>query len=338
FCNDYIWKMSKDSMDDLTRAMKTMGKLSLMDLPDDLLIKIFKYLDLPTRLKSRVNKRLDQIQMQVPTWIERMDIEIADGTFDGFENWITLDNSTEFVEDIDSLDFQFIDLDDLKNGLYRLNLSNVSVSSIQVLISDWGGDHRSLNYAIGLIFDLEPDKLRIVQHEALLSCPLVGLPPPSSIMHDVRDLAVDYNHLTLTVQHLLTIRQTMVEGKLEYFSLTVNCKLECFSVTVSRELRESFLRECFGVLIERQSTEGGAHYTIYKSDNDSVELYYTKIDVDEQLEHFEGNIQTTVYIDASNVEDPIYIVEFEKLSELPVLDNEKRLKLDHPYLYAIYER
>ncbi|GMS85595.1 hypothetical protein PENTCL1PPCAC_7770, partial [Pristionchus entomophagus] len=35
---------------------------SFMDLPDDILINIFNFLDFPSRFKLRLNRRLDQLQ------------------------------------------------------------------------------------------------------------------------------------------------------------------------------------------------------------------------------------------------------------------------------------
>lgn len=39
------------------------GEKSFLDLPNEVIIEVFKYLNLPTRLRMRLNKRLDKIAL-----------------------------------------------------------------------------------------------------------------------------------------------------------------------------------------------------------------------------------------------------------------------------------
>lgn len=47
-----------------------------MDIPNELLVKIFKYVDLPSRLIMRLNKRLDQIQLSIALELEGIRVSI----------------------------------------------------------------------------------------------------------------------------------------------------------------------------------------------------------------------------------------------------------------------
>lgn len=52
-----------------------------MDIPDDILIKIFKYLDPITRRNLRVNQRLDKLHMCVKNNLEKINIEVCSETY-----------------------------------------------------------------------------------------------------------------------------------------------------------------------------------------------------------------------------------------------------------------
>lgn len=52
---------------------------NLMDLPNELLAKIYKYVDLPSRFRMRLNKRLDQIQLTITLELEGMRVSIDPG-------------------------------------------------------------------------------------------------------------------------------------------------------------------------------------------------------------------------------------------------------------------
>lgn len=48
-----------------------------MDLPDDILIRVFNYLDVPNRSKLRLNKRLDRLQSSVKNELEEIKLEVG---------------------------------------------------------------------------------------------------------------------------------------------------------------------------------------------------------------------------------------------------------------------
>ncbi|GMT27905.1 hypothetical protein PFISCL1PPCAC_19202, partial [Pristionchus fissidentatus] len=51
-----------------------LKKLSLMDLPNEILSRIISFLDLKSRLKFRVNKRIDQLELNVKQKLRNMSI------------------------------------------------------------------------------------------------------------------------------------------------------------------------------------------------------------------------------------------------------------------------
>lgn len=51
--------------------------MNFTDLPNDILYKIFRILDIPTRLKLRVNKRLDRFQKSVPNDIDAIGVTVS---------------------------------------------------------------------------------------------------------------------------------------------------------------------------------------------------------------------------------------------------------------------
>ncbi|GMT27443.1 hypothetical protein PFISCL1PPCAC_18740, partial [Pristionchus fissidentatus] len=56
-------------------------KPSLIDLPNEILTKIISYLDIPSRLKLRVNKRLDQLELTVMNHTMNIFLNISDSQF-----------------------------------------------------------------------------------------------------------------------------------------------------------------------------------------------------------------------------------------------------------------
>lgn len=61
---------------------------TLLDLPNEILVEIFKLIDIPSRFKMRLNGRLDQIQLTVPNEIEQIDIDVS--PFMKFHNCIAI--------------------------------------------------------------------------------------------------------------------------------------------------------------------------------------------------------------------------------------------------------
>lgn len=51
-------------------------EVSFMDLPDDIIVDIFKLLDLSSQLKMRVNKRLNELQCTVKNVLEEIEINV----------------------------------------------------------------------------------------------------------------------------------------------------------------------------------------------------------------------------------------------------------------------
>lgn len=47
------------------------------DLPDDIHLQIFKYLDLPNRLKLRVNKKLDRLHHAVKNNLKKIELKVG---------------------------------------------------------------------------------------------------------------------------------------------------------------------------------------------------------------------------------------------------------------------
>lgn len=50
---------------------------AFLDLPNEILVEIFKLIDVPCRFKLRLNRRLDQIQLTIANHIEQIDIDVS---------------------------------------------------------------------------------------------------------------------------------------------------------------------------------------------------------------------------------------------------------------------
>ncbi|GMT27913.1 hypothetical protein PFISCL1PPCAC_19210 [Pristionchus fissidentatus] len=66
--------MSQDSVDELVHGVKKMGKPTFLGLPNEIISKIFTYLDVPSRLKFRVNRRLNQIEKETEFYVPKITI------------------------------------------------------------------------------------------------------------------------------------------------------------------------------------------------------------------------------------------------------------------------
>lgn len=59
---------ARDEMDEIT---------SFLDLPNEIIVDIFKYLDIPSRFKMRINKRLNLIQCSIQNMINHIRIAVS---------------------------------------------------------------------------------------------------------------------------------------------------------------------------------------------------------------------------------------------------------------------
>ncbi|GMS98370.1 hypothetical protein PENTCL1PPCAC_20545, partial [Pristionchus entomophagus] len=69
--------MAQGSAADLVDRMEKMGQKSFMDLPDDIHIRFFEDLDFASRLKLRLNKRLDGLHLCVKNELYAILVKIS---------------------------------------------------------------------------------------------------------------------------------------------------------------------------------------------------------------------------------------------------------------------
>lgn len=60
-----------------TGASGNMDYDLFLDLPNEMIAEIFKYLDVPSRFRMRLNKRLDKIQLSFPNEIGEIDFKVS---------------------------------------------------------------------------------------------------------------------------------------------------------------------------------------------------------------------------------------------------------------------
>ncbi|GMT27925.1 hypothetical protein PFISCL1PPCAC_19222, partial [Pristionchus fissidentatus] len=83
---------------------------SLMDLPDEILSKIISHLDLPSRLKFRVNRRINRIELETKNQI--LEFTVAESEY----SWSVV---VEELNQLESIDVE-MKIEDLKEGLKRI--------------------------------------------------------------------------------------------------------------------------------------------------------------------------------------------------------------------------
>ncbi|GMS98374.1 hypothetical protein PENTCL1PPCAC_20549, partial [Pristionchus entomophagus] len=98
--------------------------MSFMDLPDDIHICFFKYLDFSSRNKLRLNKRLDGLQMCVKNKLYSIELKIFSDRYE-----LKLVNSSDDVHESSHTPRQYSDFNQLVEGLNRLSLNRPSLIS-----------------------------------------------------------------------------------------------------------------------------------------------------------------------------------------------------------------
>ncbi|GMT27923.1 hypothetical protein PFISCL1PPCAC_19220 [Pristionchus fissidentatus] len=91
-----------------------------MDLPDDIFSMIITNLDLPSRLKLRVNRRLNRVELATKNELARVKITELEGSFSiAVREW----------DVVDSIDVSDKKLGDLKEGLKRIAMNTTFVAT-----------------------------------------------------------------------------------------------------------------------------------------------------------------------------------------------------------------
>lgn len=72
-------------MNGIRKHTDVLKKKSIIDVPNELLIEIFEYLDVPSRFRLRLNKRLDQFQLSIPNQVEKIKMEVNVLNLEGFK-------------------------------------------------------------------------------------------------------------------------------------------------------------------------------------------------------------------------------------------------------------
>ncbi|GMT00004.1 hypothetical protein PENTCL1PPCAC_22178, partial [Pristionchus entomophagus] len=209
-------------------GITTMGQISFMDLPDDMLINIFTHLDHPSRFKLRLNRRLNQIQLSVKNKLDVIELKTNS---DAYELSVKPSNLLSSIP--------FRDFDKLELGLRRLVL-NTHVNGICIVM----GDSNELNTRIIDAFvHFDADKMFLGSF--LHQLPRLNSSILLSITQNISHVNFSCKFHSLSTQDLCIIRKTMIES---------DCKLQYFYADVGNEIREYFAKECFGVTLDDDST------------------------------------------------------------------------------------
>lgn len=124
----------------ISRSNVHYVEVSFTDLPDDVIVDIFKLLDLPSRLKMRVNKRLNVLQGSVRNDLEEIEINVRFFKiyFVIFLLQLNSDESELIVTPTASFAYpRPLELNQLEHGIRRL-IANCKIARISIGIADFG--------------------------------------------------------------------------------------------------------------------------------------------------------------------------------------------------------
>ncbi|KAF8367681.1 hypothetical protein PRIPAC_85510 [Pristionchus pacificus] len=296
-------------VNDLVEGMDRLWQVSFMDLPDDIIVDIFKLLDLSSQLKMRVNKRLNELQCTVKNVLEEIEINLNSD-----ESELTVTPTTSFAYP------RPLELDQLEQGIRRLT-ANCKIARISIGIADFGLNE-DYDRLLEILFSVEADTLCIYPWQAgIFIGAHVNVPNPLDFSQRFRDISIDVFCDSMTVQDLIALRKLMLEGP---------CKLEWFNVDISLLTRKIFVKDCFGVEIEESLTPHG-RCTIYQCDGDLAEpeLYVRHEEIYDELKNIEGGLLTSINLDRCDVNAPNCGITFRKCDEKPIAKN--KLRLNHRY-------
>ncbi|GMS85917.1 hypothetical protein PENTCL1PPCAC_8092, partial [Pristionchus entomophagus] len=285
----------QDPADDLVDGMKKMT--TFMDLKNDEIRLGMKYLDLPSRLKLRLNKRLDKLQLSLKNKLKSIDLEISSDDYK-----LTVVETCDGSYSRSSRDFH-----QLEQGLCRL-ARNTSVDSFTIELHDTPNEQTAL--CLDAIFNFNGDYLDIeTWSDPTLSYPQVNNSTLLTLAmnFDTAQIGLICSHLT--VQDLCTIRKNMLED---------NFKMKTIWLGVNRDVAEAVMKECLGVTIEE--VHEPIRGRIYRAADESIELY----DVFENVHHCEGDFKTVVSFQH-------IAFRWDKRRERP--DNKHKIKLNQLFEY-----
>ncbi|GMT27889.1 hypothetical protein PFISCL1PPCAC_19186, partial [Pristionchus fissidentatus] len=273
-------KMSQQSMTEIADRIKNMEELCLMDLPNEILTRIFSYLDVSSRLKFRVNKRIDELELNAKNHVDKLEIDILSGRRCRLTDIFCLDEWS-----CGTLTGKFIRIDRLVNGLNRLSL-NASIRSVNIRFIRVNEDYGCcriidsiLKFKINYLY-INPFYHKDGRYE-LRDLHGPNLSTLLTIAENITHANIRLVWVSITAKELCRIRELMLKRE---------CKMESFSILVDSGVDESFLKECFGVTLEDHLKH--IRKRIYRSSNPMLELSSSIPTRWLDLRHFEGNFET----------------------------------------------
>ncbi|KAF8366036.1 hypothetical protein PRIPAC_83865 [Pristionchus pacificus] len=217
---------------DLSGSRENEEGTSFLDLPNEVIAEIFKYLDVRTRLRMRINRRLDKIELGVKNAVN-CDIRLGMRT----------NGATMHVEQLGIHDKRIDDLSLLESGFRRLAGTTVKIVRIEIEEQPTEEQRRIVDE----LLNLNMKDLYLLMNEDL---PVLAFPRLLRLIENGCDFIVlrvlcD----SITVKDLCTLRK-----------IILNSTMQFFSIYVRPGIAKSFAEECFKINID-ESTDNTPQIT-----------------------------------------------------------------------------
>ncbi|GMT27878.1 hypothetical protein PFISCL1PPCAC_19175, partial [Pristionchus fissidentatus] len=203
----------------IKRLKEDNEQTNLMDLPDEILSMIITHLDLPSRLKFRVNRRLDRIELATKNQIDEL---IFKGTDDSFCVIVKELNGLE------SIDVDDQEMEDLEEGLKRIamntNCNTIDFNTIRDVDKDCFELIRLVTSISAQSIKIYPNSMNSVDQAINRLRPSFDLLDYNfilSICENSKKVDVEFECDSLCVQEWIQIRQKMLSREISLTYLDV---------------------------------------------------------------------------------------------------------------------
>ncbi|GMR51915.1 hypothetical protein PMAYCL1PPCAC_22110, partial [Pristionchus mayeri] len=167
---------------------------SLLDLPNEILLKIFKYLDLRSALRLRLNKRLDELQSNLHYRLN-CDIDL---------NFLKDDLAILTIAKCGVTERTYNDISILEAGFKRLS-HKVGVNRIWITAAQDPNEQQ--NRILAQLLTFKAEELTLYTFGNL---PLITLPPLLALADNISEIDLDAVCNALTAEDLCTIHEVCV--------------------------------------------------------------------------------------------------------------------------------
>ncbi|GMT15360.1 hypothetical protein PFISCL1PPCAC_6657, partial [Pristionchus fissidentatus] len=244
---------------------------SLMDLPNEILLQIFSYLDLPSQFKLRLTKRLDQLQLIMKNKVDKIDVKARKFILSTLRGEIR-----QHTRDLSQMNQSLNRL--AKNTVVReMHVEEISYrhTSIIEFMQKFNTEKLCMaTYLVPTSFETAPSQI------VLIDAPFIDFSYLSNLSDNTKHVEMKgMVCVSLTASDLCRTRELIASRQ---------CKMESISLLVGKKAHISFLKECFGVKIEDR-----ARMRICSSANAALQLYSSASWTCEfDLSNFDSNLET----------------------------------------------